>query len=454
MGQVMALSTQPYKGARDFYPEDKRLQKYMFAKMREVAERFGYEEYDAPILEPTDLYLSKGNQEIIDEQTYTFTDRGGRSVTIRTEMTPTVSRMVAGRRQELPYPIRWYSIPNLWRYERTQRGRLREFWQPNFDIFGMEGVEADHEIVLLADQLMKSFGARTDMYVIQLSSRKLVDELFGNYLGLDLTQKETLIRLIDRMKKMPYETFVAQADAILTPTQRDSGLLDSLLQLLKAKKLEQLPAGFDTNPTVLRLRQLMDLLAGSRVKNAVFDITLMRGFDYYTDMVFEVFDTDPENNRAMFGGGRYDGLVGLFGVEPVPTVGFAMGDVTLQNFLESHELLPKLYSETDAYVVLIGDNMYEKAQPVIGELRAMGLNLAVDATDRKMDKQIKTAVKKGLHYAIFIGEAELAEGRYKLRDLADGSEETHSAQRIVSLVKDRRRANLAPADTDDVDDDL
>ena len=180
----MTLSTQPYKGARDFYPEDKRLQKYMFAKMREVAERFGYEEYDAPILEPTDLYLSKGNQEIIDEQTYTFTDRGGRSVTIRTEMTPTVSRMVAGRRQELPYPIRWYSIPNLWRYERTQRGRLREFWQPNFDIFGMEGVEADHEIVLLADQLMKSFGARTDMYVIQLSSRKLVDELFGNYLGL------------------------------------------------------------------------------------------------------------------------------------------------------------------------------------------------------------------------------------------------------------------------------
>lgn len=446
----MALSTQPYKGARDFYPEDKRLQKYMFARMREVSERFGYEEYDAPILEPTELYLSKGNQEIIDEQTYTFADRGGRSVTIRTEMTPTVSRMVAGRRQELAYPVRWYSIPNLWRYERTQRGRLREFWQYNADIFGVEGVEADHEAILLADQILKSYGAKPDMYVIQLSSRKLVDELFGSYLGLDNTQRDTLIRLIDRMKKMPYESFVAQADAILTPMQRDKGVLDALLQLLKARKLEDLPAGFEGKPAVLRLQQLMGMLEDSRVTNCVFDVTLMRGFDYYTDMVFEISDTDPENNRSMFGGGRYDGLVGLFGVEPVPTVGFAMGDVTLQNFLESHGLLPQMPPETDAYVVLVGQNTYEKAQRVLADLREMGLNLAVDTTGRKIDKQIKTAVKKGLHYAIFIGDTELASEQYKLRNLADGSEESHSLQRIVSIVKDYRRNSEKRADDADL----
>src|SRR4051812_49054803 len=186
----MALSKQPYKGARDFYPEDKRLQKYMFVKIRSVCERFGYEEYDAPLLEPTELYLSKGNQEIVDEQTYTFQDRGERSVTIRTEMTPTVSRMVAGRRQELAYPVRWYAIPNLWRYERTQRGRLREFWQLNVDIFGAAGVEAEHEIIFVADQIMKSYGARADMYGIQISSRQLVEELFSEYLGLDNTQKD------------------------------------------------------------------------------------------------------------------------------------------------------------------------------------------------------------------------------------------------------------------------
>ncbi|HSX15889.1 MAG TPA: histidine--tRNA ligase [Candidatus Saccharimonadales bacterium] len=435
----MALSTQPYKGARDFYPEDKRLQKYIFDKWRKISERFGYEEYDAPILEPTDLYLSKGNQEIIDEQTYTFQDRGGRSVTIRTEMTPTVSRMVAGKRQELAYPVRWYSIPNLWRYERAQRGRLREFWQYNADIFGVEGVEAEHEIVLLTDQILKAFGAKPDMYVIQLSSRKLIDELFGNYLGLDNTQKETLIRLVDRMKKLPYESFVAQADAILSPSQRDAGALDKLLELLKTTDLSQLPEGFRSSPAVLGLQQLMDMLANSMVTNAVFDITLMRGFDYYTDIVFEVSDTDPENNRSMFGGGRYDGLVGLFGVDPVPVVGIAAGDVTMQNFLESHDLLPKQRPETDVSVVLAGANTYEKAQRVLAELREAGLNVAVDITGRKLDKQIKAAVKQGVPYAIFIGDAELASGQYKLRNLSDGTEEARSLERIVSLVKDYRK---------------
>jgi histidyl-tRNA synthetase len=448
----MALSTQPYKGARDFYPEDKRLQKYIFAQLREVAERFGYEEYDAPILEPTELYLAKGNQEIIDQETYTFTDRGERMVTIRTEMTPTVSRMVAAKRQELPYPLRWYSFPNLWRYERPQRGRLREFWQPNFDLFGVEGVEADHEIILLADNLMRSFGAKRDMYTIQISSRQVVDDLFVNYLGLDNTQRVTLMRLVDKMKKMEQSEFVAQADAILTPSQRDQGVLEALMQLLRARRIEDLPAGFETRPAVLRLRQLMSMLDESRLTNCTFDLTLMRGFDYYTDMVFEVFDNDPENNRAMFGGGRYDGLIGLFGVEPVPTVGFALGDVTLQNFLETHGLLPKAHSETDAYVVLIGDNIYEKSQHILMELRKMGLNIAVDITGRKIEKQIKTAVKKGLRYAIFIGEAELAGERFRLRNLVDGTEEEHGLQRIVTIAKDRRHVNDLPTEDDREED--
>jgi len=436
----MALSTQPYKGARDFYPEDKRIQKYMFAHMREVAERFGYEEYDAPILESLDLYTAKSSQEIVDEQTYTFTDRGGRSVVIRPEMTPTVSRLIAAKRQELAYPMRLYSIPNLWRYERPQKGRLREHWQLNVDIFGVEGVEAEHEMILLADQILKSYGAKHDMYVIQLNSRKLTEELFGTYLGLDHTQRDTLIRLIDRMKKMEEASFIAQADAILTPSQREAGALDSLQQLLKVRDLKDLPSGFEGHSSVLQLKQLGTMLADSRIMNAEFDVTLMRGFDYYTDIVFEMVDTDPENNRAMFGGGRYDGLVGLFGVEPVATVGFGMGDVTLQNFLESHGLLPKLQPETDAYVVLIGDNMYEKAQHALADLREMGLNLAVDTTGRKMDKQIKAAVKKGLHYAIFIGEAELASGQFKLRNLTESTEESHSAERILSIIKDHRYA--------------
>src|SRR5262245_48888979 len=203
----MALPTQPYKGARDFYPEDKRLQKYMFGLMRRVAERFGYEEYDAPILEPLDIYLAKTGDEIVNEQTYTFEDRGGRKVVIRPEMTPTVSRMVAARRQELAYPLRWYSIPNLWRYERPQHGRLREHWQLNVDIFGVEGLEAEHEIISVADGLLQAYGANRDQYTIKINSRQLMDAILHEYLGLDATQSHAMVKLIDRMHKMDYGAF-------------------------------------------------------------------------------------------------------------------------------------------------------------------------------------------------------------------------------------------------------
>jgi histidyl-tRNA synthetase len=436
----MALSTQPYKGARDFYPEDKRIQNYMFSKMRQVCESFGYEEYDAPILEPTDLFLAKGNQEIIDEQTYTFLDRGNRSVTIRTEMTPTVSRMVAAKRQELAYPLRWYCIPNVWRYERMQRGRLREFWQLNVDLFGVEGVEADHELILVADSIMKAYGAKPDMYTIRINSCELTKWLLCDYLGFSETQEQLLLRLIDRMHKMEQESFLAQADAILTPSQRETDVLDSLTQLLKVTKLNDLPAGSESLPSVLELKQLSDMLDAAKITNVQFDVSLMRGFDYYTDIVFEVFDTDPANNRAMFGGGRYDGLVGIFGVEPVPTVGFGMGDVTLQNFLETHDLLPNLAPETDAYVIFLGENTYQNSQRVLESWRNEGLRLAVDTTGRKIDRQIKTALKKSIENIIFIGETELADNQYKLKNLTTSVEETHSPERIVTMLMDRRRA--------------
>lgn len=434
----MALSTQPYKGARDFYPEDKRLQKYIFGKMRSVCERYGYEEYDAPILEPTELFASKTSEEIVSEQTYTFTDRGDRSVTIRTEMTPSVSRMVAGRRQELAYPVRWYSVPNLWRYERPQRGRLREFWQLNVDVFGLSGLGAEHEMILLADDIMKSFGAKPDMYTVKLNSRKLINALMQDMLGLDDTQTPTMIRLIDHMHKMDYAEFSGQVDALFNPSQREKGETELLLAFLKTKNLEELPDAVKSNDAVNELRQLVSLLTASGVTNVEFDPTLMRGFDYYTDIVFEIFDNHPDNNRSMFGGGRYDGLVALFGVESVPTVGFGMGDVTLQNFLELHELLPTLHSETDIYVVIIGD-LYEQAQPAIAQLRKMGLRVAVDSSGRKPEKQLKSAIKKDVHYVLFIGEKELLDEQYPIKNLHSGVEEKHGLERIVSIVKDYRK---------------
>ncbi|MBP7806868.1 histidine--tRNA ligase [Candidatus Saccharibacteria bacterium] len=434
----MSLSTQPYKGARDFYPEDKRKQKYMFGVMRSVVEKYGYEEYDAPILEPLELYAAKSGEEIVNEQTYTFEDRGGRKVAIRPEMTPTVSRMVAGRRQELAYPVRWYSIPNLWRYERPQRGRLREHWQLNVDLFGLSGIEAEHELIMTADAIMKAFGAKPETYLFRLNSRKLIDAAMLDYLGLEQTQAYSLIKLIDRMHKLEPAAFTAQLDAILSMSQREDGTEDKLTALLKVKDLKHLPDELKEHPSVVELAKLMAMLSDSLVTNVTFDITLMRGFDYYTDIVFEVFDTDPENNRSMFGGGRYDGLVGLFGVEEVATVGFGMGDVTLQNFLETHKLLPVLKPETEVYVALLGD-VYAPAQRVIAELREMGVAVAIDPSGRKAEKQIKQAAKKGIRYMLFIGENELKDQQYTLKDIVSGIEERHSLQRVVTIIKDFRK---------------
>jgi histidyl-tRNA synthetase len=314
---------------------------------------------------------------------------------------------------------------------------LREHWQLNVDIFGSEDVQAELETIRVADSILKTFGATHDMYTIKLNSRKLMDFIMNEYLELNQVQTYTLSKLIDRMHKMPAEAFDAEVEALFSPSQREAGAHNKLHGLLKTKHLDALPERLRELPSVVALQKLLTQLKAMHIPNVIFDITVMRGFDYYTDIVFEVNDTHPENNRSMFGGGRYDGLVGLFGVEPVPTVGFGMGDVTLQNFLEGHDLMPKLRSETDVFAIIVGD-VAEKAEKVIDDLREMGLHIAVDFTGRKIDKQIKTASKKDVHYALFIGERELKDEQYVLRNLQTGVEERHSASRIVSIVKDYR----------------
>lgn len=391
----MKLSTQPYKGTRDFYPEQMRVRKWMFDKWREVCESFGYEEYDTPILEPLELYASKTSDEIVNEQTYGFTDRGGRNVVMRPEMTPSVSRIVAAKRQELAYPLRIYSIPNCFRYERPQRGRLREFWQLNADIFGVEGIEADIEIIQLADAIMKSFGATKGSYEIRVNSKVLLNKRIENAGGKEPAK---ILRIIDQKDKLSDEDFLTKlADLVDDPAEFK-------------RTIEQ---DGDTK----ELKQLIQVCEQSGI-DIVSSPTLARGFDYYTDIVFEVFDKNPDNNRSMFGGGRYDGLVGSFGVEPVETVGFGMGDATFMNFLESNDLIPASVgvSETDLYIIVIGDYQ-RQAQELAQKLREQGKKVAVDLTGRKPDKQAKTAEKKGIKQVIYYGEKEAKSGKYQIKTL-------------------------------------
>lgn len=430
------LSTQSYKGARDYFPEEKRLQNYIFSVWRETTERFGYEEYGAPMLEPLDVYLAKSGQELAGEQTYAFEDRGGRMVAIRPEMTPTISRMVAARRQEMPMPARLYSIANFMRYERPQRGREREFWQLNADLFGVEGALADAEIIELSHASVMAFGATQDMFKIRLNNRELVNELMSKFLGLDVIGATMMMKLLDKKDKIPTEEFRDQAINIFG--QDAPAGLPKLAELISLKSLDSLPSDVSKLSSVMELREVLAALKDKGIANAEFDITLMRGLDYYTGTVFEFFDMAPENNRSMFGGGRYDGLVGLFGVEPVATVGVAPGLTPMQLFLTTHKLLPKLHTHTDVYIIPIDTVSVRGADRLARKLRAEGVKVELDITGRKIDKQLKTAAKKQIPFAAFVGEDEIASGVYTVKNLVQSTEQKMDADRMITVVKDHR----------------
>lgn len=432
----MALSTQPYKGSRDFYPEDMRTRRFIFETWQKVVEQYGFEEYETPLIEPTQLYSAKTGDEIVSEQSYRFEDRGGRDVMIRPEMTPSVSRLVAARRQELPYPLRWYSIDNFWRYERPQKGRLREFWQMNVDIFGVPTIDAELELIMIASDLMKAFGADKSMYSIRVNSRKLVVLIMADFLGLDGTQMHKMTKLFDKKDKMPEGTFFSTAEEIFNAEERETGM-ERLHSIVSAKSMADLPETIRQSGPMKEVQILFTLLNEHGVTNARFDVSLMRGLDYYTDIVFEVFDNNPDNRRAMFGGGRYDGLVGLFGVKPLPTAGFAIGDVVFEEFLRAHNLIPDISSPTDIYVVVAGD-VLRQAQGIATILRQDGVNVAVDMTARKLDKQLKAADKKGIAYTLFVGEQELNAERFPLKNMKSGEEQQLTLAEISDHLRGQK----------------
>ncbi len=421
------LSTEPYKGVRDFYPEQMFLQKYLFEKMRQTVEVFGYEEYGASILEPAELYRAKSGEEIVNEQTYTFLDRGEREVTLRPEMTPTLARMVAQKKRDLTFPLRWYSLPNLFRYERTQRGRLREHFQLNVDIFGGEAGESDLEILTVAYTLLKNLGAKDSDFRIIVNNRKIADRLFER-IELNDEQKYKICKVIDKRNKISDGEF---KDAVKTLLAEKA---DRFLEIVDSnKKLVEVLG--EQSPEVKELTGLIDGLYANGIKNVKFSQNLMRGFDYYTGMVFEIFDTDPKNSRSLFGGGRFDELLKIFGVESAPAVGFGAGDVTLLDFLETHNLLPEYQSATELYICRLEAKFAKEINRLASNLRERGVNVAVDLTDRKTAEQIKTADKKRIPFVLCFGEDEAKNKKYKIKRLATGEEVEMGEKEIVNFLK-------------------
>ena len=406
MDEKRKLSTEAYKGVRDFYPEDEAVQKHMFSAMRRAVERFGYAEYNASVLEPSELYRGKGaeNAEMVNEQTYTFTDRGDREVTLRPEMTPTVARMVAARRRELAFPLRWYSIPNVFRYERPQRGRLREHWQFNVDLFGTRAPGADAEIIAVAHAVMLEMGASPEDFIIRISDRRLLENLFERY-ELTPEQRTATRMLLDRKDKMPVAEFDENVERIVGES------LDIALE-----------PDANMNDLLARLYEL-------GITNAQFDPAIVRGFDYYTGVVFEVFDTNPENRRALFGGGRYDNLLSLFGDEKIPAIGFGMGDVTARDFLETRGLIPEYVPPARVYIAVATPEdraVARAAANIAAVLRGSGINTAIDFGEKKLGDQLRSANKQKIPYCIVVGADELAQDKFTVRNLNTGEEVSFS----------------------------
>ena len=418
------ISTQPYKGTRDFYPEDMKLRNWFFGVIRESLEKGAFEEYNAPMLESLDLYIAKSGEELAKEQTYNFTDRGGRMLAIRPEMTPSVARMVAAKAGELNYPLKWYSIPNMYRYERPQRGRLREFWQLNVDIFGCDSFEADFDVIESAIEMLRSFGADESMFRVHINNRRFFNDVIAAIVGTDTEGARRVSKVIDRKGKVTREAY--EKDMAELGVDADKlAKIDSLYTMSVKEATALCPDSVGSG----ELLSLFELLEKTGLdKFCVFDFGIVRGLDYYTGTVFEVFDEAPENNRAMFGGGRYDNLVGLFVKNAkISGVGYGMGDVTLENFLVTHNLVPNLYAtEAKVLVARFDDVPSEHYVKLAALLRANTITATVYLGTKKFGKQIDFAVKEHFTHVAICGASELEKNVVKIKNL-ETREETEVA---------------------------
>jgi len=347
-------------------------------------------------------------------------------VVLRPEMTPTLARMIAGKIQDLPSPTRWYSIPNLFRYEKPQRGRLREHWQLNVDIFGVSDFWAEVEVISLANDVMKNFGASPNDFQIKINSRVLLDEIFEKA-KIEKEKRLFVSRLLDKKEKISDEDFKHSLSDLIGE--------ESTKELLETLSLgEGLLTSMTGSDEAKRLNKVIAILQDRGVSNLIFSPTLIRGFDYYTGVVFEVYDTNLENPRAMFGGGRYDNLVGTFTSQSVPGVGFGMGDVTTRDFLETHKLLPKINSTTELYICVAPNTEMEEVYGVALKFREKRVDVAIDISGRKLGDQLKSLDKRRIPFVIAVGSEELKNQIFTVRNNETREEKSGSIEEIAKII--------------------
>ncbi len=408
---------QGVRGTRDFYPEDMRLRNWLFQKFHASSLSHGFEEYDSPIIEHEELYTRKQGEEIT-QQLYNFEDKGGRKISLRPEMTPSLARMVMARSGALPLPIKWYSIPQCWRYERTQRGRGREHYQWNVDIWGMEGIEADAELLSVMVHMFTSVGLTHDDVVVRVSSRKVLEEVLGS-LGIEGDSFTKTCVIVDKMDKLPEETVSAQLS--------DLGISDSSIAIIQSVlSVTELPELRDILPpdsmAVSELERLFQLLESYGISEwTTFDASVVRGLAYYTGPVFEAQDRGGKL-RAICGGGRYDKLIGTLGGRDLPATGFGFGDMVIMELLSDKGLLPDISSRVSDVVFSMDESLRGAAMEVSSKLREAGRTVDLVLEPKKMKWVFKHAERTGADRLVMVMPAEWDSGKVRIKDLQTGEE--------------------------------
>ena len=426
---------QSLPGFRDFYPEDFSRRQHIFGVWRRSATAFGFEEYDAPVLEPLELYTTKSGEEI-EGQLFSFKDKGDRAVSLRPEMTPTVCRMVGAKAGALKRPIKWFSIAEFYRYERAQKGRLRAFNQFNADIFGEAGPEAEIELIALLIQCLAGFGLTKDDFYVRLSDRDLWF-FYLEALGFNDAQARGILGAIDRYEKMGDDAFkgYVEAHGALADDKKEKIL--GFLKVRSLSALEAALAAFPAEKIAARLNDWRKVLAGLEAMGLAdfiaVDLGVVRGLAYYTGFVFEAFDRKGDL-RALAGGGRYNDLVKKLGGPDLPAVGFAIGDVTTGLLLEQRGLATTYANSPAVYVVVGGEAERKAAFRDIQALRAAGVRVEYPFKDLAFGKQFKAASESGARLALIYGGDELAKGVVKIRDLSDRTEREVPRENVLKAV--------------------
>lgn len=416
----MKTIIQTVKGTRDFYPEEMALRSWFLSKIRKVSESFGYQEYEGPYLERVDLYAAKSGEELVNQQSYVFEDRGGDMITLRPELTPTLARMVAQRQQALTYPLRWWSFGPFWRYEQPQKGRTREFHQWNIDLIGVNSPEADAEMIAIAASFFKEVGLGPDKVRIAVNSRRLMDVELGA-LGIAKENQKAVFHVIDRRDKMSPQEWREYALSMGLTDEQFNGILS----MQTNKDL------WKTSPDLVRVFEILGRMGlADYVK---FDPEVIRGLDYYTGTVFEA--QAISGGRALFGGGHYDNLVGDVGGDPLPGVGFAMGDVMITIILRENNLIPDFkLVPADILITAFDTDSLPDSFALASDLRAAGLKVMVYPTAPRLPKQLKYADRVGARFALIAGPDEKAAGQVTVKDLSDGSQQTLERARVAEFL--------------------